>query len=120
MAHLLLSSHSAAPLRSRTAEFKQKVESLRPDDRNIKTQQSSTTSKNLISGPRGEFARRAGAIGQDIASTTTKLQRLAQRQYPISTISTIDLVSLSLSLSLSLISLLSLSFHSRKTKDFIR
>ncbi|MGQ5220660.1 hypothetical protein ACJJAK_13420, partial [Staphylococcus equorum] len=58
------------------------------------------------SSPKGEFARRAQAIGKDIASTTAKLQRLAQCASPLANLTcaiTTDVTDLNLSVYLSIL-----------------
>lgn len=71
-------SYYGHSVKDRTAEFQACVESMAsrsnvaPAKQNLLTKQPSA---------KGEFASRAQAISKDIASTTSKLQRLAQRKF---------------------------------------
>lgn len=72
-------SYYGHSVKDRTSEFHGLVES-------IASRSTAPPAKQKLlnngpgSSPKGEFARRAQAIGKDIASTTSKLQRLAQRE----------------------------------------
>jgi len=96
-----MSQYSAPSLKDRTAEFQQLVAShssgsnyISPRERLLQggsgmgssgpTSRVGTPSQTGANGaaagktPKGEFARKAQAIGKDISDTTSKLSRLAQ------------------------------------------
>ena len=97
-------SHYAPPsLKDRTAEFQQLVAShssgstyISPRERLLQggggigssgpasrvgtPSQTGTNGAATGKTPKGEFAKRAQAIGKDISDTTAKLSRLAQRE----------------------------------------
>lgn len=107
---MLSSHYHAAPvsLKDRTAEFHQRVTALSagsstisPRERLLQSGSNSLASSagpssrvgtptvqngnaakgpGAVANPKGEFARRAQAIGKDITDTTAKLGRLAQRE----------------------------------------
>jgi Syntaxin-5 N-terminal, Sly1p-binding domain len=104
--HDMLSAYGSNPasLKDRTAEFQQLIAAqtsggstyISPRERllqggasgpisRVGTPSSQTgvngqSSQGLAKTPKGEFARRAQAIGKDISDTTGKLGRLAQRE----------------------------------------
>lgn len=73
-------SYYGPSVKDRTSEFQGLVEAASSRS----AQQAGGAKQKLISNaggsPKGEFARRAQGISKDIASTTAKLQRLAQRK----------------------------------------
>ncbi|KAJ9476573.1 Integral membrane protein SED5 [Pseudozyma hubeiensis] len=70
-------SYYGHSVKDRTSEFHGLVESIA--SRSAQPAKQKLLSQNGPgASPKGEFARRAQAIGKDIASTTAKLQRLAQ------------------------------------------
>lgn len=97
-----MSQYSAPSLKDRTAEFQQLVAShssgstyISPRERllqggsgmgssgpasRVGTPSQVGANGNATKTPKGEFARRAQAIGKDITDTTAKLSRLAQRE----------------------------------------
>lgn len=79
-------SYYGHSVKDRTSEFHGLVESI-----GARSSQPASSKQKLLpnaaqpgTSPKGEFARRAQAISKDIASTTAKLQRLAQRGFPAS------------------------------------
>jgi syntaxin 5 len=101
-----MSQYAAPSLKDRTAEFQQLVAShstsgstyISPRERLLQggngigssgpASRVGTPSQNGANGvavktPKGEFGRRAQAIGKDITDTTAKLSRLAQREYKL-------------------------------------
>ncbi|PWZ01408.1 putative syntaxin [Testicularia cyperi] len=70
-------SYYGHSVKDRTSEFQGLVESIASRSTAPPTKQK-LLNGGAASSPKGEFARRAQAIGKDIASTTGKLQRLAQ------------------------------------------
>ncbi|CDU23224.1 probable syntaxin, vesicular transport protein [Sporisorium scitamineum] len=70
-------SYYGHSVKDRTSEFHGLVESIASRSAQPAKQKLLNTNAPGAS-PKGEFARRAQAIGKDIASTTAKLQRLAQ------------------------------------------
>ncbi|KAN0060510.1 Integral membrane protein SED5 [Thecaphora frezii] len=75
-------SHYAHSVRDRTAEFHSCLDSIASRSPAPSSKHRLLANTNAAaaasSSSRGEFARRAHAISKDIASTTSKLQRLAQ------------------------------------------
>ncbi|GAC99343.1 hypothetical protein PHSY_006944 [Pseudozyma hubeiensis SY62] len=70
-------SYYGHSVKDRTSEFHGLVESIA--SRSAQPAKQKLLNQNAPgASPKGEFARRAQAIGKDIASTTAKLQRLAQ------------------------------------------
>ncbi|CBQ68012.1 probable syntaxin, vesicular transport protein [Sporisorium reilianum SRZ2] len=70
-------SYYGHSVKDRTSEFHGLVESIA--SRSTQPAKQKLLNPNAPgASPKGEFARRAQAIGKDIASTTAKLQRLAQ------------------------------------------
>lgn len=80
-------SYYGHSVKDRTSEFHGLVESIASRSAQP-TKQKLLNTSGPGSSPKGEFARRAQAISKDIASTTAKLQRLAQCMfYPSSLLS---------------------------------
>ncbi|SPC63698.1 probable syntaxin, vesicular transport protein [Ustilago sp. UG-2017b] len=75
MSYTPITSYYGQSVKDRTTEFHSLVDSV-----SSRSTQPTCSKQKLLpnSNPKGEFARRAQAIGKDIASTTAKLQRLAQ------------------------------------------
>lgn len=71
-------SYYGHSVKDRTSEFQGLVESIASRSAQPAKQKLLNQNAPGASPRKGEFARRAQAIGKDIASTTTKLQRLAQ------------------------------------------
>ena len=74
-------SYYGHSVKDRTSEFHGLVESIASRSTQP-AKQKLLNSHAPGASPKGEFARRAQAIGKDIASTTAKLQRLAQCMCP--------------------------------------
>ena len=72
-------SYYGHSVKDRTSEFHGLVESFASRSTAPAAKQKLLSTPGA--SPKGEFARRAQAIGKDIASTTSKLQRLAQRKH---------------------------------------
>lgn len=64
-------------VKDRTAEFRSCVESIRNRSAAPQAKQR-VPNGQAVGGSKGEFARRAQAIGKDISATTVKLGKLAQ------------------------------------------
>lgn len=75
-------SYYGHSVKDRTSEFHGLVESIASRSTQPPAKQKLLDAKPPTT-PKGEFARRAQAISKDIASTTGKLQRLAQRMFPV-------------------------------------
>lgn len=90
-------------LKDRTNEFKSAVESARL--RSTASSSSSSSKRPLLpannhaaasaamTGARSDFARMAAKIGKDIQGTTFKLDKLAQRTFPVHSASSSSSVS---------------------------
>ncbi len=77
-------SYYGHSVKDRTSEFHGLVESIASRSSQPPAKQKLLNNAQASSS-KGEFARRAQAIGKDIASTTAKLQRLAQCAFPLET-----------------------------------
>ncbi len=75
-------SYYGHSVKDRTSEFHGLVESIASRSSQPPAKQKLLNNAQASSS-KGEFARRAQAIGKDIASTTAKLQRLAQCAFPL-------------------------------------
>jgi len=73
------------PVQDRTNEFRACVESIRNRSAVVPSKGAEQKQRLLANGKhkeKSEFARMAASIGNDISSTTLKLNKLAQRMYP--------------------------------------
>ncbi|SNX81932.1 probable syntaxin, vesicular transport protein [Melanopsichium pennsylvanicum] len=71
-------SYYSQSVKDRTSEFQGLVEAASSRSAQHAGSAKQKLLNNATASPKGEFARRAQAISKDIASTTAKLQRLAQ------------------------------------------